>query len=461
MSAETREEQLAEVEALKIELEPLPEHVTVMAISGQGHNSADLTILPPVNLLFRLPEEYPMVSPDLEIECEWMNNTLISTVEQQLDEVCRENLGMGVLYFCCEAVVLIVKEAVRELKVISLDNTPYGRKYNLTGQQLLRRVKDSSERSEYLHFQSCCHDCEICCQNKIGLHCVQFQPCMHIFCKDCVSMFFSERLNNSEVKALGCPAADCHSIASQKIVRSIIGEDEFERYERILLDRALGQMADVVLCPRKTCQNPVMVSERTLNLGTCQMCGFSFCVLCFRAYHGVDGCNFKKIDKERILEEWNSADEKERVLMARKFGGLKNLQVAQDVIDSGPKRHTHDSQWRLRLRLCTYNARTVSTDADLHAVLGAAERIKFHLIALQKTKCRRGDVRQMNDGTLVIRGEKIPSQNVGGVGFVVHPSVVHLVDSREILLPRLAILRLRPPPKIHQYHQLLLTNISS
>ncbi|KAK6763816.1 hypothetical protein RB195_024226 [Necator americanus] len=31
-----------------------------------------------------------------------------------------------------------------------------------------------------------------------------------------------------------------------------------------------------------------------------------------------------------------------------------------------------------------------------------------------------------------------------GVGFVVHPSVVHLFDSHEILSPRLAILRLRP-----------------
>ncbi|KAK6740208.1 hypothetical protein RB195_008588 [Necator americanus] len=50
----------------------------------------------------------------------------------------------------------------------------------------------------------------------------------------------------------------------------------------------------------------------------------------------------------------------------------------------------------------------------------------------------------MNDGTLVIRGEKVPSRNVGGVGFVVHPSVVHLVDSHEILSPYLAILRLRP-----------------
>lgn len=95
-------------------------------------------------------------------------------------------------------------------------------------------------------------------------------------------------------------------------------------------------------------------------------------------------------------------------------------------------------------RLCTYNARTVSSNANLHALLDAASKIKYHVIALQETKSRKTDVRQMNDGTLVIRGEKIPSRNVGGVGFVVHPSVVRHVDSHEILSPRLAILRLRP-----------------
>ncbi|VDM78380.1 unnamed protein product [Strongylus vulgaris] len=52
-----------------------------------------------------------------------------------------------------------------------------------------------------------------------------------------------------------------------------------------------------------------------------------------------------------------------------------------------------------------------------------------------------------DDGTLIIRGEKVPSRNVGGVGFVVHLSIVHLVDSHEIISPRLAILRLRP---LHQ-----------
>ncbi|KAK6735574.1 hypothetical protein RB195_018657 [Necator americanus] len=40
--------------------------------------------------------------------------------------------------------------------------------------------------------------------------------------------------------------------------------------------------------------------------------------------------------------------------------------------------------------------------------------------------------------------QKVPSRNVGGVGFVVHPSVVHVVDSHEIVSPRLAILHLRP-----------------
>ncbi|KAK6749262.1 hypothetical protein RB195_001705 [Necator americanus] len=49
----------------------------------------------------------------------------------------------------------------------------------------------------------------------------------------------------------------------------------------------------------------------------------------------------------------------------------------------------------LRLRTC--NARTDSTDADLHALLGAVERIEFCVIALQETNSRRSHVRQMSD----------------------------------------------------------------
>ncbi|KAK6735494.1 hypothetical protein RB195_018608 [Necator americanus] len=89
------------------------------------------------------------------------------------------------------------------------------------------------------------------------------------------------------------------------------------------------------------------------------------------------------------------------------------------ILDQSDTRMTHHGDC---LRLCTYNARTVSTDADLHALLGAAKRIKFHVSALHETNCRRSDVRQMNDSTLVIRGEKVPSRNVDPVTSSGHSS---------------------------------------
>lgn len=64
---------------------------------------------------------------------------------------------------------------------------------------------------------------------------------------------------------------------------------------------------------------------------------------------------------------------------------------------------------------------------------------------------RKNDVRQVRGRTLVIRREKVPLRNAGGVGFVVHPSVADLVDPFEILSPRLSILRLRPHSIISCY----------
>ncbi|KAE9413594.1 hypothetical protein Angca_000407, partial [Angiostrongylus cantonensis] len=93
--------------------------------------------------------------------------------------------------------------------------------------------------------------------------------------------------------------------------------------------------------------------------------------------------------------------------------------------------------------LCTYNAKTLPTGVQLHPLFVATDCIKFHVIALQKTKIKKTDIRQLNKGTFVIRGEKVLSRNVGGVGFVVHPSIAHLVDSHEILSPQIAVLRLQ------------------
>uniref|UniRef100_A0A0K0DGJ0 Beta_helix domain-containing protein n=1 Tax=Angiostrongylus cantonensis TaxID=6313 RepID=A0A0K0DGJ0_ANGCA len=97
----------------------------------------------------------------------------------------------------------------------------------------------------------------------------------------------------------------------------------------------------------------------------------------------------------------------------------------------------------LGLRRTSLEPDLTNTRADLHAFLVGADRIKFHVIVLQETKIKKIDIRQLNNGTLVIRGEKVSSRNVGGVGFVVQPSIVHLVDPCEILSSRTAVFHLQ------------------
>ncbi|KAJ1368487.1 hypothetical protein KIN20_029623 [Parelaphostrongylus tenuis] len=74
-------------------------------------------------------------------------------MNSKLEEVCDENLGMGVLsFFCCETIANIVKSSLVDLTELCIDGTLYGMKNNIQGIELLRRVADSSAQSADFHF---------------------------------------------------------------------------------------------------------------------------------------------------------------------------------------------------------------------------------------------------------------------------------------------------------------------
>ncbi|VDM62004.1 unnamed protein product [Angiostrongylus costaricensis] len=56
--------------------------------------------------------------------------------------------------------------------------------------------------------------------------------------------------------------------------------------------------------------------------------------------------------------------------------GLRRTSLEPDLTNTRTTRHGD------RFLLCTYNASTLSTDAELHALLVVADRIKFHVNAL-------------------------------------------------------------------------------
>ena len=104
-------------------------------------------------------------------------------------------------------------------------------------------------------------------------------------------------------------------------------------------------MSDVVTCPRQGCQRSVLLSDQDPKLGRC-FCGFSFCALCMKAYHGVAECdlnlgesvwilyNFLAASKQKIIESFIAASQDEKVQMSRKYGGMAKLQRLVDNLQN-------------------------------------------------------------------------------------------------------------------------------
>jgi len=71
-------------------------------------------------------------------------------------------------------------------------------------------------------------------------------------------------------------------------VKDLISKEAFERYDSLLLKKAVNAMKDIICCPRATCGHPVV---RDLGgVGTCQLCQFVFCLSCRRDYHHLLPC---------------------------------------------------------------------------------------------------------------------------------------------------------------------------
>ena len=90
-----------------------------------------------------------------------------------------------------------------------------------------------------------------------------------------------------------CPDRNCGLRLHPNVVRDVVCEESFAKYEQLLLQQSLaGQSGynfwltlihyeDICWCPR--CKNAVITDAS--NLGFCTNCLFSFCVKCLFSWH--------------------------------------------------------------------------------------------------------------------------------------------------------------------------------
>ena len=153
------------------------------------------------------------------------------------------------------------------------------------------------------------HTCGICFCDVIGRDMRQTSPgvCSHRFCKDCLGEQARIHVGEGSLAALTCPEPGCSAPIPPFVLRGLLPEEQFARWERLTLERSLDAMTDLVYCPR--CEAAVIEDEGGDNCGQCTSCMFVFCSLCREGWHPGSTC----LTPERRLQ----------VLQARAQGDSK------------------------------------------------------------------------------------------------------------------------------------------
>jgi E3 ubiquitin-protein ligase RNF14 len=94
------------------------------------------------------------------------------------------------------------------------------------------------------------HTCMVCFEEKPGCEFVRLQACGHHCCHECLSHLCSINVADGNLSSLKCPDLKCGAWLPPQTLKDILPLDQYERWERLSLQKALDSMSDMVYCPR-------------------------------------------------------------------------------------------------------------------------------------------------------------------------------------------------------------------
>lgn len=196
---------------------------------------------------------------------------------------------------------------------------------------LRRALADYDEEQEEVEFQAGFYDCGVCFTSHPGSECLRFSPCQDVFCRECLRSYFEVQISDGEVRSLRCPTIKCESQALPTQVKSLVSPELFAQYDRLLLQRGLDEMADVVYCPVLSCQCPVL-KEQDSTMAACGQCSFVFCMQCRRAWHGVAPCRVTRKDREALRKAYESGTPEERAALEARYGTAAMKRIIEEAV---------------------------------------------------------------------------------------------------------------------------------
>ncbi|KAL3993752.1 RWD domain family protein [Acanthocheilonema viteae] len=296
--------------------------------------------LPPLLLCFTFPQDYPSHSmPLFSLRASWLDSINRHQLREILIDSWTNCHGMPVLFTWIELLkeetmrIILSQKSIDLNKIVLEENEAETMRKGSA--ELLKTFVEFNEWATQNDFESEWYDCEVCFSSKSGKECVRFMPCGHVFCIECISDYYRQKLRDNLIRQLQCLNVGCDSPATQTQIRRVLSDKEFEVYEQRLLEGALNLMSDVVICPRISCQAPVIVDGgENSSLASCTLCHYSFCMLCKKAYHGVEVCSLTEESRRKILSQVASAAPAQLEEIYKRCGGKKQLERMLEALKS-------------------------------------------------------------------------------------------------------------------------------
>jgi hypothetical protein len=84
-----------------------------------------------------------------------------------------------------------------------------------------------------------------------GREMLRLHKCHHAFCLGCLGDYAKVNIDTGRVEWLLCPDGQCQLALLPVEIKAIVDTPQlYEKYERLLLQKTLEQMPDIVWCPR-------------------------------------------------------------------------------------------------------------------------------------------------------------------------------------------------------------------
>ncbi|KAL2650936.1 hypothetical protein R1flu_019064 [Riccia fluitans] len=267
--------------------------------------------LPPLRLVYTLPGSYPSHSPPLfTLSCMWLNSSRLSKLCTSLDKLWDEEQGQVVLYSWIEWLKTQTLSSLGISEKLELGTYGVGGEiyravesddrassgsmsFETDISRLLRYNEDKKNEEFYTSMQTC----YICFSEHLGKDFVRL-PCQHNFCIGCMQTLANVHVKEGSVNKLNCPDTSCRGSIPAYILKDLLDEEIFQRWDNLVLQRTLDSMIDIVYCPR--CETVCIEEEDSFV--QCTKCLYTFCSLCRQSWHVGQECMSSE-SRLRVLQE--------------------------------------------------------------------------------------------------------------------------------------------------------------